>query len=324
MEDIRLYDFEFNLLHIENDIISAYWTLKYNDIGTFEAHFELGSDIVPILLNNPYIVAVQGDKQAIITGKQTFKDCAVFGRSVNWILTRRTVPKFKYTELPLPSKDAESIARYVVSQAFSDVENFVLGGTIGFSEQDAFWRNKTNPAFDVVKDCLDTVKAGHRVFFDVINKRWVFEVINGSLLDLIVSEANRNAYNTEYAEDLQDYYTEGWYEQEQEEVDGARPDPVWTKIEKDSSKSGIYRWETVLSGSVESEAKAALNAKVWEKKIQTKTRDILYGIDYRLGDIVKVQKQVGSFKATFEKQVIGVNLWYENNNVGEQPIFEEV
>ena len=59
MEDIRVYDFEFHLLHIEHNFISANWSLKYNNIGTFEGHFPLKSGIVPVIMNNRYLVIIQ-------------------------------------------------------------------------------------------------------------------------------------------------------------------------------------------------------------------------------------------------------------------------
>lgn len=44
MEDIRIYDYEFNLLHIEHDVISCNMTLYANEIGSFELHFRLTAD----------------------------------------------------------------------------------------------------------------------------------------------------------------------------------------------------------------------------------------------------------------------------------------
>ena len=39
MNDLRFYDFNFNLIHIQHDISGVHWHLKYNGIGSFEAEF---------------------------------------------------------------------------------------------------------------------------------------------------------------------------------------------------------------------------------------------------------------------------------------------
>lgn len=322
MKDIRLYDFEFNLLHIEHRIISANWTLKYNGIGSFEGHFDPDSAIVAIALNNPYIVAVQGDYQAIITSKQISKtDFVLYGKTVNWILSRRVMPNFV-------SGDFESLkitdeAVKIASEAFDDVDNFEIGSVPDCAEESYFWRNTYNPTSEVIADCLDNAALGHNVVFDVKGKRWVFNILQGEEKPLIISAVNRNAYETEYAEDLQEYYTEGWYEKAQSaDEDGNVPDSEWVRIAKDD-KSGIYRWECVLNDDEESDARASLKKKAWDKEITTQTRSLICGRDYELGDIFRVQIIRGKYKKTEKKRVTGVSAWFENNNIGEEPIFEE-
>ena len=85
MQDIRVYDFEFNLLHIENRYISSNFDLMYNDVGSTEYHFPIQSDILPVIMENDYLVLIQGDKQSIVTGKKITSDLAVIGRTCNWI-----------------------------------------------------------------------------------------------------------------------------------------------------------------------------------------------------------------------------------------------
>lgn len=374
MEDIRIYDFDFNLIHLEPYATSSNWELYYNDIGTWEGHFKRSNAIIDAVMSRPYLVAVQGDKQAIITGRRVKEDLALFGRTPNWLLSRRVIKKFKTSVLSLPSKDSETIARWVVSQAFSDVGNFILGGKINLTVQRDFWRNTTNPVNEVVRDCLALDGAGHRVRFDPTAKKWVFEVYKGIERPLTISAAYNTAYDTEYTEDIQDYFTSGWYERELEDMGewdasansptltnnnpsnygksyrvstaGTRfgisfkegdyivcvdksgawsksPEPatVWDYIS--GSKVGIYKWDAVLSGSTESEAKSDLAAKKWIKKIQAKVRSLKYGRDYNLGDVVRVQMQAGAWKASYENRIVGVNIWFEQNNLGEQPILED-
>lgn len=321
MEDIRLYDFEFNLLHIENKVVSANPSIFYNDIGTFEYHFPLNSDVTPIIMEHEYLVLVQGSRQAIITGKNLYQDCTVFGRTCNWILTRRTTPAFKASELEI-GRDSESIARWVVSQAFSDVDNFVLGEECGMPESEDFGRETTCCTYDVVRDVLAREDAGHRVIFDTGKKQWRFEVYRGENLPLIVSEMNRNAYESEYDINMLDYYTSGYYEYQPEQEEGQEAPPKqWGYVAGD--KTGIYKWDAVLSGEDESEAKSDLLTKRVESRLTTKVRDIRCGVDYNIGDVVRIQLQTGGIKREEKKRIIGVNYHDEQNNSTEMPVFEE-
>lgn len=215
MEDIRIYDFTFNLLHIEHDFISSNWTLKYNGIGTFEAHFPIKSWIVPVVMGNSYLVAVQGEKQAIVVGIQAGDDFALFGRTVNWLLSKRTVSDFDTEQTN--STDFKTVVQYVTDQAFryhSDypVTNFALSSTVT-KDIGAFWRNTRNAVYDVVHDlCVRAENSGHRLVFNVPKKQWVLELYQGNDLPLIISEGNRNASEISVSRDCLDFATDGWYE----------------------------------------------------------------------------------------------------------------
>lgn len=320
MYDIRIYDFEFNLLHIEPKIISSNWTVKYNGIGSYEGHFDIGGDIVPIALNNKYIIVVQGDYQAIVTGKRiSGNELVLYGKTVNWILSRRVTPNF-VSEYFGGDLLVENEARKLVKDAFSDVTSFVLGD----KTKKYFWRNTYNPTSDVVIDCLDNAKLGHNVVFDRKNKQWIFNVLKGTERNILVSVGSKNAYNTEYNEDLQEYYSVRWYEEVRDsDEDGNVTASEWLKIEKDTDKTGIYCWECIVSEQDESSARSALAKKSRNEQISTKTHDLICGKDYNVGDIVRVRVECGKYRNTQKKRIVGVNLWYENNNIGQEPIFED-
>lgn len=320
MNDLRFYDFEFNLLLQTNKFTSASWKIAYNDIGTFEGHFALSSDVLPLVMQNKYLVVKQGDCAAIITCKQAGTDFAVFGRTCNWLLGKRITPDFDQL-----TGTVEQLTRGFVETAFADVDNFVLGTEIGLVNEINFWRNTYNPTIDVVKECLANDGAGHAVVFDTQNKQWVYTVLKGQELPLIISESNKNAYDTEITEDCLDYCTGGWYEKQEEAAEGEEtPEPVWTQITNDETKTGIYRWECVLSGSNESEAKSNLAEQKWNNETSVKSRNLICGRDYNLGDIVRVQIQKGQYRTTVKKRITGVNIRYAQGSTGEQPVFEDL
>ena len=375
MEDVRIYDYEFNLLHIEHDIVSCNWRMYENDIGNFEMHFPLESRLVQVAMENRYLVAVQGKKQAVITGRQVGTEGILYGMTVNWLLSRFCVCDGLDTEL-LAAKDAQSVCADILERAMAGVENFV------FEEQTdmvfpevALTVKGLATAFDLVQQVMLKAGGGHVLLFDAANKVWRFRLTQGKLLPFILSEQNRNCYDTEYTEDLQNYFVNGWYEQAMEDmgdwdanannprlvdsnegnyakayrvtvagkrfgIDFAEGDYIvckhkegtWEKAEKaepfparlTSDLSGIYAWEAVLSESTESEAEKELAGKRTEAEFAAKTTVSAprWGKDYALGDSVRLEVKKGDFRTASVRKITGVSIWYENNDIGEEPIME--
>ena len=54
------------------------------------------------------------------------------------------------------------------------------------------------------------------------------------------------------------------------------------------------------------------------------SRNIKFGTDYNLGDIVRVQLLRGNKRETVRKRISGVEILKSNGYTDEQPIFEEV
>lgn len=246
MEDIRVYDFEFNLLHIEHDFVSANWSLKYNNIGTFEGHFPLKSGIVPVIMNNRYLVIIQGDKQAIVTGVQAESDFAIYGRTVNWLLTKRTVAKFKTEDLK--GTTLPKIAGHVLEESFIINENYPvkdmkLEWTVDF-DIGRFWRNTRNSAYDVIHDlCVRANHSGHELRFDHRIHKWILHLYQGKELPLMVSEANRNAKSITFTRDCLDFATDGWYERamvDKGEWDASNNSPKIDFTKSDTSRMYEY------------------------------------------------------------------------------------
>jgi len=52
-------------------------------------------------------------------------------------------------------------------------------------------------------------------------------------------------------------------------------------------------------------------------------RQLRVGKDYELGDKVRVEIKKGACQQSATMKIIGVRLWYEQNEIGEEPIMEE-
>ena len=384
MEDVRIYDFEFNLMHIEHNISACYWTLYENEIGTFEMHFSLESPLTKIAAENRYLVAVQGNKQAIITGRRFDSEAVLYGRTCNWILTRFCIyEKFNtdtlFDEGVILDKDAQKVCEYLILKAMGNIENFIFKTNNEASFGEVFLQNKdVVSVFSLVQACMEQDGGGHQVSFEPEARQWIFQLTKGKTLTTVLSEENKNVYDSVYLEDIQNAYEGGYFEMsitDMGEWDVYTNYPLLNdmmpenfakgyrvtlsrsttynrfgidfldgdyiickdlsgKLEKASDlenfqariypqHSGIYAWETRLNAKNETEAKQCLTKMQGQKQIVFKTRGIAYGKDYLLGDSMLQKITKGTFAFTKNRRITGVNLWYEANDVGEQPIFAE-
>ena len=388
MEDVRFYNFECKLLHIEHRLSSCNWTFYENDIGTFEMHFSLDSALSSVLAENPYLVAVQGEKQAIVTGYQLLEEGVLYGRSCNWLLTKFLIAetfntKSLFDNKVIADENAETVCKYLLSVGMGQIESVVFEENQSVKFGDVFLENAgISSVFDLVKTCMSKAGGGHTLRFDMANKRWIFSLTKGEKLAVSLSEDNQNAYDVEYLSDLLDFSSGGYYQQEIEDMGewdiyknspslstkqtsnyakGYRvrlsesetgykeytrfgitfengdyivcknPEGVWEKAYRLESfterisptLSGIYAWETVLEGKSRSEAEKALAEHNISRKIVLKARNFIFGRDYQLGDIVLQKLVKGEFSSCVMRKITGVNLWYEADETGEQPIFTE-
>ncbi len=308
---LLFYNFEFEPVCAQTRVISSSWTVYYNGVGRFEAHLPLESDAVETVVSNRYLVARQGNFTAIVTGYELLDELIVYGRTCNWLLSKRITPAVAATE-EMPALLAEKF----VKAAFYDVENFETGLTCQTDKSVFEFREATT--LEAVTACLDTVKAGHSLVFDFKNKKWVFNTFLGGETGLIISEANKNAYDMRVSSDILDYATCGVFDLLSDE--GA----VSTEIEKEPDKTGIYRWQAKLAESSESEATASLDEKKVRYEATSKNHGIKLGRDYELGDIVRVQIIKGAYRSTIKRRISGVEVQFAYNKCSEQPIFEEV
>lgn len=329
MEDMRLYDYDARLIHIENNIISANWSFYYNKIGTFEAHFDLNSNILPVVMNQPYLVLCQGEKQAVITGKRCAEDLALYGRTLNWLLTRRAAPPFAEEDLP-PGSDIQTAAHWLINTAFDSSDNLSCSvNPQPFTPIQGFSSSTYRPVNELVEECLARGSAGNRIIFDTgkqAQSRWRFEVIKGKRIPLLLTDGG-SGYDMEYTEDLQNYFGGAYY---QEKGDGGSL--TWKSLQP--KETGIRRWMTVLSADSTEQAYDSLKKKKWERTLHTKVYGLDFSFDYsnesynrgeyHLGDILKVEKEFGSYKITEEKMVIGIDFWYEGASAGQMPILEKL
>ncbi|MBR4721408.1 MAG: hypothetical protein IK057_06580 [Clostridia bacterium] len=299
---LLFYNFDFERIHAEPKVKSISWTLYFNQIGTFEAHFPLSSELTEITAENRYLAVCDGEKSAIITGREVTDELILYGRTPNWLLEKRIAPKAESI-----TQKAGIICNNLVTNAFSDVTDFAVSNPPESTEITAE-RTTLSTVYDAVKGYLSEVGLGHKLDFDAKNRRWSFSVIEGSQIPLLISESNKNAYETSVCEDILDLADCGYYGE-----DGYIA----------GEQEGICRWETVLSAETEAEATAQLSEKKNKSEILLKLRGLKFGVDYNLGDKLRIQITKGKWRTTEKRTVSGVRLLTKNGFFEEVPIFTE-
>lgn len=368
MKDVFFYDFDFNLLADIPEIISLNIEKRYCGYGTAEVHFPISClDVLAILENNQYLFFVSGEQAAIVTGWKVDEDIAVFGRTPEWLLTKRGVPPLSFD-----ASTPEEIARAAINAAANDF--VTLGAVNNFGTNTEYKTDKVRRLHDVVFEVLNMQKLGFEIAPDIKNKTFVFSVCSGSESLATISKSYRTGYNMLYTTEKQDAVTmSGWYERKLEDMgewnaesnlpaltnnkasnaytyyritaagtrfglscnkgeylfcdteDGSwqtsteKPENVWIYI-KNTSVSGVKRWDAVLNGvKTESEAVAEIKAMSVKSDVVAEVKGVEYGVDYALGDIVRVQLEVGRFKKSEKKRVTSVHIYYDVNKSGVSP-----
>lgn len=304
-----IYDFDFNLLLVEKGIIRSRWVVYYNDVGTFEAHLPATSELCRIVSENPYLIVKQHGLSAIVVGYELSDELIVYGRTCNWLLTKRITP-----ETPTKTALAGEMASQFVEEAFYDVDNFVLN-TLALGESVEF-KTEEDTTFSAVKNCLEISGLGHELDFDEKDKKWEFNIFSGSENEIILSEAHKNACNTGISFDILDYASCGNYEKET--ANGVKN----VQVVKDSDKTGILRWEVKLSGETEEEAEKELQSLNQKYELTMDTYGISWKKDYALGDTLRIQVIKGDFKRNEVRKVIGVEISVEQGSYKESPILK--
>ena len=304
-----VYDFEFNLLLVETGIIKSRWVVYYNDVGTFEAHLPITSDLAKIVSENPYLVVKQHGLSAIIVGKELGDELVLYGRTCNWLLTKRITP-----DISLGGVYAGEASVSMVQNAFSDVKNFeikskVKGVKVAFESRESV-------TLDPLRDCLGLSNLGHEICFNEKTQKWEFSILQGRENELILSEAHKNAYETKISCDILDLATCGRYDKK---TDSGY---VSESITVDNEKTGIYRWEAKLLCDSEKEAQINLEKLNQKTKISMSTSGISWKKDYALGDVVRLQIIKGAYRRTEKRRVLGVEITTRQGEYAEQPIFE--
>ena len=343
--DLYFYDFEFNLLDILPRTESVNYSFYYNKIGNAEVHMDIRDKILSFLENKTEMFIdnggfyQNGTGQWMITGwKCNNNELILFGRSLNFLLSRRVVIPFATVTMT-----GKELAKKLAADAYTvDRNSFTLkdgrviniadssGNKYTLEKQDNFiirddvteefeastYRRDTGQTLsDCVIDYLNYNDCGHELIADVKNKQWIFRVYKGMERELTLSEENRNCSDIEKTVEKQDYYNCGFFEKTEtdsesnEETEASDRASDWIFVPGDYGYGQpILRFEGILNGSNNSEAASSLRDKKIKESLAAALERLAYERDYRLGDVFRVIYKFGKVSRSVRMRVTGINI----------------
>ena len=311
MEEIFFYDFYFNFLCSIPDFVSVNLTEYYNKVGTAEFHIPKESKKALEILNTDFLIACYKGHAFIITTKVYEEDLTLYGRTMNFILTKRVTDSAAFSDNSLQSSVRSLVKSSFINSSISRLndDSFILGSTIDDSSKIDFSVSQGENLSQVVIEMLNTNSLGHKIDFDIPNKKWVFTLLKGKLIkDTILSAENLNAYGLCYTNDILDY------------VNITRNESIAT----DKSLTGLCAFQADITITGLARRMEKLRQLSRKKIVTLKTKDFLHGRDYNLGDTLRVQMKIGEDNICVTKKIIGVNKWAERGEgIGEEPILED-
>lgn len=316
MSDIRFYDFDLNLAYIlpahskGKGYVATVATQEFNDAGALEILFVDDTLKKLVRERRGSMLVTWNGFQGFTTSYQFDKECRLMGMSLNGLLNRIVVPETG----EVVTGDVYSLASAAITSEIAPWLN-VMPATDEFINEVEYSTDKYKTADTYLQELLKLDNAGYRVYADFAEKKFCLEVLKSKETNLMLSSGNLNAY--EIVENFSDkkIAVGGWYKKKSD--DGASA--TWEYITTDESVSGVKKIDTVLSSTTETEARNELKNKVYESSFDLKTRRIKYGVDYMLGDVVRVQNE----GITMKKRISGITLSQENR-YEENPILSEV
>ena len=182
----------------------------------------------------------------------------------------------------------------------------IKGDFATFTDEQEFDKEEYTLTSDTLKELLELEKAGHEVIFD--NGEYKLNILKGNIRERFISRQDGTLQSVTKEESVIDAVTDGMYKVTNNGSD------TWERITRDA-KEGMYSWYKVLSASTLTDAKTEIDKLAPKTILKAVTQRLKHGIDYNIGDFLKIQYEIQGEIETFEKQIIGVEITDEEEKI---------
>lgn len=210
MTKLRFYDSELNPIMQTDKMISLNITRKYRGFGTVEIHFPITfGEVTDLIDRYQCLICVTDEVTAVITGWRLGEDIALFGRTAEWLLTKRFVPPFNLSATPV------GLCLYAIAQGAGDFTKTEETEDTGETREYSF--SDLTSVYDLVCSALEEQDLGFRLDADPGAKRLVLRIYQGEDRGLILSHSAATAHSIICVGDRLDMSTNsGWFQREVE------------------------------------------------------------------------------------------------------------
>jgi len=212
MQEVKIFDYDFNLIASDFKCISFDWEVKFNSIGSFEGVFTIDSPVYDACSKNEFTVCVQGENQGIVTGVNIKDDRIVIqGKSMNYILEKRICMPFFSGNILADMPTATEMVNVLVKQCCGDFMEVMPAPELEVRQN--FIRLEARPLSEIIIEILRNSNCGHFVKFDVDQRKWVFGCLLPNYTEYVLSRPDNTLEDCDYVRRVNDTASCGIYKQ---------------------------------------------------------------------------------------------------------------
>lgn len=306
--DVIFYDLDFKKVFIlppssrNVGFKSMDTKTEFNGEGSFELEF-WSDELESIIRSHPDGLLVRfGEFEGITTDYQfSEKQRKIFGSHLNGLLNYEV---FSPVAESSQKRDPERIVESLIAE--SKILTYVKTSE-KFTYID-FKCDNYQSGYKTIQSICKTAKCGFKVYANWQEKKFYFILLKSRTNKLMLSEKNLNAYQIKENFDSKSLAYGGWWKDENKS---------WHYI--DGGRHGVKIRDTVLKSTSKVEAENELKEKKADYKLTAKTRNIEFGKDYLIGDILRIKH--GSI--TDYLRVESVDIWQEGVEIGQEPTLKD-
>ncbi|GIO57927.1 siphovirus ReqiPepy6 Gp37-like family protein [Paenibacillus cineris] len=344
---VRILDTNFYLHGEIDNYESLQFTRRFYRAGEFEMHIQIGKQHTDQLLQDRIImVGNKPHKAGIIRYRQVSEDdngietLIIKGPTLGGILDQRVTMAVSYDRIRGP---AETVLKHYVNNNLGNgtyatgiysarqVPFFMVAPDLGRGKETP-WQTRFEQLDAVNQEIAEFCDIGWQVALDILNKKWVYDVLPGRDLTTSQNIHPPVIFSHEFDNIQSQDYVDSWLQYKNIGYAGGAGEDEDRLIQIVGSGSGFDRRETFLDCSSAADALELTSmgeqALSEQKRIQTfnglilSTGSFVYERDWDLGDRVTLQNK--KWGLTMNSRVTEVKEIYEPASKLEIALGDEI
>lgn len=334
---IRVISPNFDFLGEIDDYESLIFIRRHFKVGDFELRININKNTDILQEDNIILVDNDNKKAGIIRHREIALDengeggeiLLIRGYTLKGVISRRRIVPPTGQGYDTQEGSTEHIMKQFVNNNFvnpADIERRIPQVAIA-PNQNRGQQDKWRGSFEVVSDKLEEIgeysQIGWDVFLDIINKKWVFDVVEGRDLTVNQDILPPVIFSVDFDNIKGQSYIDSAINHANVAYAGGQGEEENRLIQQIGNVTGFERIETFLdcpSAEDITELIEEGNRGLEElKKIKTFESQVLdfgsfvYGEDWDLGDIVTVQNR--KWNVTMDSRIVEIKEIYETSGM---------